>query len=185
MKCPYCGEENLVDAKFCSECGKPISGEIPAFMYRQDDGLWSKLTEVRETIENAITTKNYKEILNDTRDPATNLLITFLAWLMLRMIGIRPFLIIVRILSFTMGYSGLVFLLATTYVYTKYQKEIKEKVEEIKDLNYKKTLKEIMDSTIKKLEPEQWPEAPTLTPAQTEKPAQEEESRQIRKDMEG
>ncbi|MFP4497103.1 MAG: zinc ribbon domain-containing protein [Vulcanimicrobiota bacterium] len=148
MKCPYCGEPNLIDAKFCAECGRPMSGELPAYMFEEEDTIMDKLNEVKENIQKAITEKNYKEILSNRENPVTNMIIVFIAWLLLRTVGIIPFIIIVRILAFMMGYFGLAFLMAVTYVYSTHQAEIRKKMEEIKGVDYRKSLKEIMDSVM-------------------------------------
>lgn len=146
MKCPYCNEENLIDAKFCAECGRPLSGDIPSYMLHEDEDLWEKVKEFTGEIKKSLTEKNYKRLLSDRNNPVTNMVIVFIAWLLLRTVGILPFIIIVRILAFLMGYVGLFFLMVVTYVYSTHREEIEEKVEELRGVDYKKTLREIVDS---------------------------------------
>jgi hypothetical protein len=150
MKCPNCGENNLVDTKFCAECGRPLSGELPSYMYREEPSLWDKLREVSEEIKKNLNQKNYKKILSNKDHPITNLLIIFASWLLLRTIGIIPFVIIVKILAFLMGIPGLIFLLAMTYVYSTHEGEIRERMEEIREIDYKKSLREIIETIEKK-----------------------------------
>jgi hypothetical protein len=69
---------------------------------------------------------------------------------MLRTVGIIPFIILVRILAFLMGVPGLIFLLVMTYIYSTHEGEIKEKMEEIKEMDYRKSLKEIVETIEKK-----------------------------------
>lgn len=146
MKCPFCQENNLIDAKFCAECGKPLSGEIPSYMLHDEKDLMEQAKDFFKEVEKTVTTKNYREILSDRANPATNLIICFAAWLILRTVGIIPFIILVRILAFLMGYVGLFFLMVMTYVYSTHREEIERKVEEIKGIDYRKTLKEIVSS---------------------------------------
>lgn len=146
MKCPYCRENNLIDAKFCAECGKPLSGDIPSYMLSDEKDLMEQAKDFFKEIEKSVTEKNYKEILSDRANPVTNMVITLAAWLALRTIGIIPFIILVRILAFLMGYPGLLFLMAMTYVYSTHQEEIRKKVDEIKGIDYRSTLREVVAS---------------------------------------
>jgi hypothetical protein len=150
MKCSNCGEKNLADTKFCVECGRPLAEDLPSYMYRDDPSIWDKLNEVSEEIKKNLNFKNYKQVLANRDNPVTGMLIIFAAWLMLRTIGIIPFLILVRILAFLMGVPGLIFLLVMTYVYTTHEGEIREKMEEIKGMDYRISLKEIVDTIEKK-----------------------------------
>ncbi len=145
LKCPYCGEENLIDARFCSSCGKPLSDEVPSYMFEKDETLMDHLKKVVDAIEKSITEKDYREILKDRKNPITNMLIVFAAWLLLRFVGIIPFLILIRILAFLMGYSGLLFLLVMSYIYTVHQEEIHKEMERLKNIDYKDKIRQILD----------------------------------------
>ncbi len=146
MKCSYCREENLIDAKFCAECGKPLSGDLPSYMFQEEPDLIEQVKDFFKEIKKSVNKKNYKEILADGNNPTTNMIIVFSAWLILRTIGIIPFIILLKILAFLMGYMGLFFLMVMTYVYSNHQKEIMEKVEELKGLDYRKTLRDMVSS---------------------------------------
>jgi hypothetical protein len=150
MKCPYCGENNLVNTKFCAECGKPLSGDLPSYMYKEEPTLWEKMNEMVSELKKAVTEKNYKEILSNKENPITNMLIVFAAWLILRVIGIIPFIILVRILALLMSIPGAIFLLAMTYVYSTHKQDIMDKVDELKGIDYKKSLKDIMHTIEKR-----------------------------------
>jgi hypothetical protein len=151
MECANCGEKNLADTKFCVECGRPLTKELPSYMYRDEPGFWDKINEASEEIKKNLNFKNYKQVLANRDNPVTGMLIIFAAWLLLRTIGIIPFLILVRILAFLMGVPGLIFLLVMTYVYTTHEDEIKEKMAEMKDLDYRKSLREIVETIEKKV----------------------------------
>ena len=146
MKCPYCQAQNLIDARFCEDCGRPLSDDIPSYMLHDEPEFMDQVKDFFEEIKKTVTEKNYKEILSDRKNPVTNMIIVFASWLMLRTVGIIPFIILVRILAFLMGYVGLFFLMVMTYTYSTHQKEIMEKVEEIKGIDYRKTLREIVSS---------------------------------------
>jgi len=147
--CPHCNEKNLVNSKFCQNCGRPLSDDIPSYLYPEDDDLWEKVKEFGKDIKKKISEKNYKEIISDKSNPVTNMLITFVAWIILRMIGILPFVIIVRILAFLMHPVGLVFSLAVTYVYSIHREEIMKRVKEIKEMDHVATLRELIDTYYK------------------------------------
>lgn len=166
MKCPYCGEQNLIDSKFCAECGKPLSDDIPSYMLVEDESIWEKLSEMKDEITKSLSERNYKAVLSDKSNPITNMLIVFAAWLILRTVGIIPFIIIVRILAFLMGYTGLIFLMAMTYVYSTHQEEIMKKVEELKGVDYRKSIKELISESLLK-EEEEIAEKPELTEDET------------------
>jgi hypothetical protein len=146
MKCPQCQENNLIDARFCAGCGRPLTGDIPSYLLPEENDLVKQAKEFFEEIKGTFTAKDYKEILADRSSPATNMVISFIAWLLLRTVGIIPFLILVRILAFLMGYPGLLFLMVMTYAYSRHQKEIMEKVEELKGIDYKKTIREVISA---------------------------------------
>lgn len=145
MNCPRCGEKNLVNSKFCQSCGRPLSDDIPSYLYEEDEDFWGKIKEFGKEVEEKITRKNYKDILIDKSNPITNMLITFIAWLLLRMIGILPFIILVRILAFIMTPVGLIFSLGVTYVCTTHREEIMKKIKELKEMDHLATLREVMD----------------------------------------
>jgi len=146
MKCPHCQENNLIDARFCAECGRPLSGDIPSYLLHEDKDLLEQAKDFFKEIEKSVSEKNYKEILKDKNNPVTNMLIVFSAWLILRTVGIIPFIILLKILAFLMGYIGLFFLMVMTYTFSTHRKAIMEKVEELKGIDYKKTLREIVSA---------------------------------------
>jgi hypothetical protein len=144
--CPYCKEKNLINQKFCENCGKPLSEDIPSYLYTEDEDLWEKVKKFGKNVEQKIKDKDYKKILADKSDPLTNMLITFIAWFLLRTIGILPFIIIVRVLAFLMHPVGLVFSLAVTYVYSIHRDEIMKKYEDFKSRDHIASIKELVDS---------------------------------------
>ncbi|MCE1246720.1 MAG: zinc ribbon domain-containing protein [Firmicutes bacterium] len=144
--CPYCKEKNLINQKFCENCGKPLSDEVPSYLYTEDEDLWEKVKKFGKDVEQKIKDKDYKKILADKSDPLTNMLITFIAWFLLRTIGILPFIILVRVLAFLMHPVGLVFSLAVTYVYSIHRDEIMKKYEELKSRDHIASIKELIDS---------------------------------------
>jgi len=146
MICPHCKAKNLVNSKFCDSCGRPLSDDIPSYLYPEDTDIWEKIKEFGKEIEKKISEKNYKEILKDRSNPITNMLITFLAWIMLRMIGILPFIIAVKILAFLMNPIGLLFSLGVTYVYSIHHDEIMEKYKELMEMDHLSVVREIIKS---------------------------------------
>ena len=146
MVCPHCQAKNLVNSKFCENCGRPLSDDIPSYLYPEDKDVWETLKQFGKDVQKKISEKNYKEILSDRSNPITNMLITFIAWLLLRMIGIIPFIILVKILAILMTPIGLVFSLAVTYVYSTHHDAIMEKYRELKEMDHLAVVREIIKS---------------------------------------
>ncbi len=146
MVCPHCQAKNLVNSKFCESCGRPLSDDIPSYLYPEDKDIWETMKQFGKDVQKKISDKNYKEILSDRTNPVTNMLITFIAWLLLRMIGIIPFIIIVRILAILMTPIGLIFSLAVTYVYSIHHDDIMKKYKELKEMDHLSVVREIIKS---------------------------------------
>lgn len=166
MICPFCNEKNLVNSKFCEGCGKPLSDEIPSYLYPEDEDLWAKVKDFGKDIEGKITQKNYKEILSDKNNPVTNMMITFIAWILLRLIGIMPFIILVKVIAFLMHPVGLLFSLAVTYVYTIHREDIMEKYNELKEKDHTVSIKELIKDFSDKNSPSKNTENSELEPAE-------------------
>lgn len=146
MKCPACKAENLANSRFCEECGRPLSGDVPSYLYPEEDDIFQRIGQFAKRVEEKLKGRDYKELLKDGKDPLTGMLITFVAWVILRMVGILPFVIIVRILAFLMHPVGLLFSLIVTYVYTTHREAIEQKIADMKKTDYAGTIKDLIDS---------------------------------------
>jgi len=87
-----------------------------------------RFLHLSDRLKGAFTKESYREVLKDRSNPATTMLIAFVAWGIFRMVGFVPLMILLRILSFIMGPFGLVLTLACAYVYSQHQEEIDQRV---------------------------------------------------------
>lgn len=87
-----------------------------------------RFLHLSERLKGAFSKESYREVLKDRSNPATTMLIAFVAWGIFRMVGFVPLMILLRALAFLMGPFGLVLTLAVAYVYSQHREEIDERV---------------------------------------------------------
>lgn len=152
--CRACGEENFGDSRFCEACGRgrgdlppsrPVAGRRPPWSHspfepareapdprrgeRPSAGgerprVRMRYLHLGERVKAFFTRETARRIRRDTMSPLTAMLVAFLAWIVFRLVGLAPLLMLMRLLAFLMGPLGLVVVLAMAWTYARHRREI-------------------------------------------------------------